>query len=101
MKRTFINGNLSMKQGNLFCFVLSPWNFPNHNASCCTFGIFGKLWGWIRVHELGFRLFGATMWKLLIIEPFFQWKINKIKLKFVLEFGGTLGVVGKHLTSQI
>jgi hypothetical protein len=26
----------------------------------------------IGVHQIGLRLFGATMWKLLIIEPFPQ-----------------------------
>jgi hypothetical protein len=31
------------------------------------------------VHWLGLRLFGATMWKLLVIEPFSQWKLNKIE----------------------
>jgi hypothetical protein len=41
------------------------------------------------VHWLGLRLFGATMWKLLIIESFSQWKLNKIETgKTVLEFWG-------------
>ncbi len=31
------------------------------------------------VDQLGLRLFGTTLWKLLIIEPFSQWKLNKIK----------------------
>jgi len=56
------------------------------------------------VHWLGLRLFGATMWKLLVIEPFSQWKLNKIEtenLKTVLEFGGIFGVVGKPLASHI
>jgi hypothetical protein len=53
------------------------------------------------VHTLGLRLFGATVWKLLIIEPFSQWKLNKIKTETVLKFGGILGVVGKPLASQI
>jgi len=47
-----------MKQANLFCLVLSPWDLPNHGASRRTLGVFRKL---------------------LIIEPFFQWKLNKIK----------------------
>jgi hypothetical protein len=33
----------------------------------------------IEVHRLGLRMFGATMWKPLIIEPFSQWKLIKIK----------------------
>jgi hypothetical protein len=31
------------------------------------------------VHQLGLKLFGVTMWKLLIIEPFSQWKLNKLE----------------------
>jgi hypothetical protein len=38
-----------------------------------------KISQWIEVHRLGLRLFGATMWKPLIIEPFFEWKLIKIK----------------------
>jgi hypothetical protein len=37
------------------------------------------------VQQLGFKLFGATLWKLLIIESF-----KKSKLKIVLEFGAFL-----------
>ncbi len=28
---------------------------------------------WVGVQPFGLRLFGVTVWKLLIIEPFFQW----------------------------
>ncbi len=69
------------------CFVLfclSCWGLPNQGASCHTLGIFAKLsmskgastWS---QHWLDLRLFGATVWKLLIIEPFSQWKLNKIE----------------------
>ncbi len=34
---------------------------------------------WVRVHQLSVTMFGATVWKLLIIEPFSQWKLNKSK----------------------
>jgi hypothetical protein len=34
---------LSMKQGSLFCFVLSRWDLPNHGTSCHALGIFRKL----------------------------------------------------------
>jgi hypothetical protein len=37
--------------------------------------------GWVRVHQLGLRLFGAMGWKLLIIEPFSGWKLNKIEIE--------------------
>ncbi len=44
---------------------------------------------WLRVHWFGLRLFGATKWKLLIIESFSQWKLNKIETgETVLEFWG-------------
>jgi hypothetical protein len=64
----------------VICFVLSHWDLPSHGAVPCALGIFGKLLNeLVGVHQFGLRLFGATMWKLLIIEPFFQWKLNKIK----------------------
>jgi len=31
------------------------------------------------VHQFGLRFFGVMVWKLLIIEPFSQWKLYKIK----------------------
>jgi hypothetical protein len=34
---------------------------------------------WVRMHWLGLRLFGAMVWKLLIIEAFLQWKLNTNK----------------------
>jgi hypothetical protein len=44
---------------------------------------------WLRVHWFGLRLFGATKWKLLIIESFSQRKLNKIETgETVLEFWG-------------
>ncbi len=36
---------------------------------------------WVGVHWLGLKFLGATMWKLLIIEPFSQWTLNKIGTK--------------------
>jgi hypothetical protein len=35
----------------------------------------------LRVCRLGLRLFGAMVWKLLIIEPFSQGKLNKIEIE--------------------
>jgi hypothetical protein len=55
----------------LFCFV--SWDLPNHPASCRALGIYRKL----LMSTGASRLFGATVWKLLIIEPFSQWKLNK------------------------
>ncbi len=80
-------------QWDLMCFMLTSWYLAKAlDVSCCALGIFGKLsmfhvvllvslesspW-WVEVHRVGLRLFGVTMWKLLIIEPFSQWKLNKI-----------------------
>jgi hypothetical protein len=71
------------KQGSLFCFisccfVFSGWDLPNHWVWCCALDIFGKLL-MSRVVLIGLRLFGAMVWKLLIIESFSQWKLNKIE----------------------
>ncbi len=41
---------------------------------------------WVGVHWLGLRLFGATVWKLLIVELFSQQKLNKIKTETALKF---------------
>jgi hypothetical protein len=40
------------------------------------------------VHQLGLRLLGATMWKLLIIESFYQRKLNKIKAEIYIGIWG-------------
>jgi hypothetical protein len=70
-----------MKQDNLFFFFFwSCWDLPNHNISWGTFNIFGKL-SMNRGALTGLKLFGTIMWKLLIIEPFFQWKLYKIKIE--------------------
>jgi hypothetical protein len=34
---------------------------------------------WVGVHQVCLTLFGTTVWKLYIIEPFSQWKLNQIK----------------------
>ncbi len=95
---TFCNLNLIVPiiylWNKVFCFVLSCWDLPNHKDLCCALRIFEKL-SMNRVHQLGLGVFGTMMCKMLIIEPFSQWKLKKLKLKFVLEFRGVLGVVGK------
>jgi hypothetical protein len=40
---------------------------------------------WIGVHQLGLRLFGTMVHKLLIIESFFHWKLNEIKTKHCIQ----------------
>ncbi len=54
---------------------------------------------WIGVEHLGLRLFGAMVWKPLTTEPFFEWKLNKIKIQNYI--GDVLGVVEKPLVSKI
>jgi hypothetical protein len=73
-----LENTISMKkQGSLFCFVMVIFR-PTH--SCRALGIFRKLWLSKGASSTWFeRLFGATVWKLLIIDPFSQWKINQIK----------------------
>jgi hypothetical protein len=58
-----------------------------HNVSWYVLGIFGKLL-MSRVHQLGLRLFGATVWKLLIIKQVIQWKLNKIKIESYIVIWG-------------
>jgi hypothetical protein len=53
------------------------------------------------MHRLGLGLFGPMVWKLLIIDPFSQRKLNKIEIKNFIGFQGILGVGGKPLASQI
>jgi hypothetical protein len=53
------------------------------------------------VHQLGLKLFGATMWKLLIINHFLNENKIKWNLKIVLKFEGILGVVGKPLVREV
>ncbi len=81
------------------CFVLFvSWDLPSHDVSCDAHYIFETFfdveisqattlhmvlivslkhfqWWWLWVHQLGLRLFGVYVWKLLIIEPFSQWKL--------------------------
>ncbi len=48
-----------------------------------------------------FRVFGARMWNLLTIEPFFFEFFEKPRLKIMLKIGGVLGIVGKPSPSSI
>jgi len=67
-----------------FCFVFSCWDLPNQGLWCCALDIFRKL-SMSRVALIGLRLFGATVWKPLIIESFSQWKLNIIEIENCIE----------------
>ncbi len=91
--------DMKKKIGSLFCFVCHI-EIPKTTALHATLFIFLKISQWIRVHQLGLKWFKAMVWKILIIKPFFQWKVNKIEIEIVLEFEGVLGVVGKPSMTQ-
>ncbi len=86
--------NTSMKQGSLFCHSEISQTTALHAVLLVSLE---SSW-WVGVHRLGLRLFGATVLKLLIIEPFSQWKLNKIQTENCI---GIFGVVGKPSVSQI
>jgi hypothetical protein len=70
---------LSMKEGSLLCFVIVI--FPKPRCLGLWYGtyhqkVFNK-WGAL----IWFIMFGATMWNLLIIEPFFHWIFWKAKIE--------------------
>jgi hypothetical protein len=67
-----------MNRGSLFCFVY-PSDISQTMALHATLLVSSESSEWIAVHWLSLRLFGAMVWKLLIIESFSQWKLNKIE----------------------
>jgi hypothetical protein len=69
---------LSMKEGSLFCFVCHA-EISQTTVLHATLLVSLESSQWVGVHWLGLRLFGAMVWKLLIIELFSQWKLNKMK----------------------
>jgi hypothetical protein len=62
-----------MKQGSLFCFVCHA-EISRTMALHAVLLVSSESSWQVGVHQLGLRLFGATVWKLLIIEPFSQFK---------------------------
>jgi hypothetical protein len=78
-----------MKEGNLFCFIL----FCHAEISQimmlhATLLVSLESSKWVGVHWLGLRLLEAMVWKLLIIEPFFKWKLNKTETENFIEIWG-------------
>jgi hypothetical protein len=60
------------------CYVLLSWDLSNHAFWAVLFGIFRKLL-MSRVHWLDLRLLGGMVQRLLINEPFSQWKLIRIE----------------------
>jgi hypothetical protein len=50
---------------------------------------------------LKFRMFGATIWNLLIIESFFHWIFWKPKIEYYIGTWEVLGIVRKLSPSLI
>jgi hypothetical protein len=76
-----------MKQGSLFCFVCHVEIFQTMVFHAMLLVSLENS-QWEGVHQFGLKMFGATMWKLLIIEPFFQWKFNKIEIENCIRIWG-------------
>jgi hypothetical protein len=64
--------------GKVVCFVLSCWDLPNHDTSCCTLHIFLKL-----SMSRGAPTWFETVWSYSVevidywIISFCEWKLNK------------------------
>jgi hypothetical protein len=69
-----------MKQGRLFCLFLSCQDLQTTVLHIVFLVCLESSW-WVVVHRLGLRLFEVMAWKLLIIEPFFPWKLHKTKVE--------------------
>jgi hypothetical protein len=67
--------NLFMKQGSLFCFVLSCWDLPNHSTSWHTLGTFRKF-SVSRVYWTWFE----TVWSYGV-KAIDYWTISSMKTK--------------------
>jgi len=53
-----------------------------------TFFAFWESSWWARYNRIYFTIFKDMVWKLLIIEPFFQWKLNKIETENYIKVWG-------------
>jgi hypothetical protein len=60
---------LSMKEGSFFCFVIMI-SLPNHGVLGYAMEHVIKKFSMNRGAMTWFRMFGAIVWNLLIIEPF-------------------------------
>jgi hypothetical protein len=63
--------------------------------------VFSENSQWVEAHKLGLGLFGIMVWKLLIIEPFFQWFLKKSQPKTTLVSRGVISFFGMPLINHI
>jgi hypothetical protein len=80
---------LSMKEDSLFCFVImispKPWCLRLCYGTCHQ-----KFLNEYKGATTWFRMFGVTVWNLLIIEPLFHWIFWKSKIE---NYIGTWGLL--------
>jgi hypothetical protein len=83
------------------CFVLSLWYFPNHYVLSCAMELIFKNSRWIGVQQLGLECLELQCGIYWLLNHFFIEFFEKPNLKYVLEFGDVLGIVGKPSPSLI
>jgi hypothetical protein len=89
-------------------FLFRPYLSMKQGSFVCTLDIFLislESSRWVRSRG-GPRTWLETVWSYgvesyLIIEPFSEWKLNKIKTENCIGIGGNHGVIAKTLVSQI
>jgi len=74
-------------QRKVVCFVLSEWYLPNHDLGYAMELIIKKF-KMNKGASTWCRMFGATVWNLLIIEPFFHWIFWKTKIENYIRIWG-------------
>jgi len=72
----------------VLCFVLFCAEISQITMFDAVLLVSSESFLWVLVHQHGWRLFRAMVWRLLIIESFSQWKLNQIKIKNCIEIWG-------------
>jgi len=99
MVHYYLNNLSSLKQGSLLCFVChTEISQTTMFHDMLLVSLESSLMSW--VHQLGLRLFGATVWKHLIIKKLFQWKLNKIKIEKCIKIWGCSWCYWKALNNS-
>ncbi len=83
------------RKNSLFCFVIMI--FPNHGVLGYVMELIIKKFSMNRGATTWFRMFGVTMWNLLII-PFFHWFFWKTKIENYIGIWGRFWYCWKALT---